>query len=417
MRAAAAMMQVWLSEALDAAEMMLDRIGREAAEADYAAIVGAAVGAGSMFGVDAAIPRGSGTVFDEELPYPSDLRKRVTVLDHPLVPGCPHPGAVGGLAYAAVDAVIIGETKQFEGQGGYLAADEKLTANIVGQLAALGEPQSRGPPVSAVSLALSPFVLSCDGELLCLQGSKAPVPVNQSTAVVVGAILELFRAEYRRVWNLPFTREVLAHVSNVMVAAPPELCPDFDFTSQAAERQRSPLVLSLARRVFQEYQLQLVNPGELEPVSAEAGVPFADGDAVWVGSPPHKPVSPNVMTLDGSLHSGPIGYADLDEGAPDDSEVEQNPFVFSSPSTDVHELEPKFKESFHLHRCVPGEVLIGCVCIKLAQSHEHCGYRWGTVGMICADFLGNKVSSDGTLYPVRDAVASPVYRAHVNSLV
>ena len=78
----------------------------------------------------------------------------------------------------------------------------------------------------------------------------------------IDSLHEMVREQYRHAWNLPYTREVLAHISNVMLPAAPDLCPDLGINGLhgPALLSRSPIVLRVVRNVFDEYQRQLWDP-------------------------------------------------------------------------------------------------------------------------------------------------------------
>ena len=71
--------------------------------------------------------------------------------------------------------------------------------------------------------------------------------------VIEEEVMELFRDVYRRSWNLPFKREVLAHCSNLMNFGASDLAIDEDIQ----ESKYGPLISKYVRIAFWEYQRQL----------------------------------------------------------------------------------------------------------------------------------------------------------------
>jgi hypothetical protein len=79
-------------------------------------------------------------------------------------------------------------------------------------------------------------------------------------------IREHFRNEYRRSWNRPFVREVLAHCPQYMVFGGADLC------GELVESPYAPVLMRLSKEVYCEYQRQLWDPISLaQPKAKKTG--------------------------------------------------------------------------------------------------------------------------------------------------
>ncbi len=161
--------------------------------------------------------------------------------------------------------------------------------------------------------------------------------LSEARAVLDG-ILESFRDEYRRAWNVPFVREVLAHISNIALPAPPDVAPEIGLAQSHGDAllTRSPVLRVLARRAYCEYQQQLVDPGCVEA----AAVAEAADDAVAIARLNQKQSS-----------------------ASDDADTDVDADVYVFGSVDRADGMPKsvrtdsvFEEGFHMHRSVASGV-------------------------------------------------------------
>ncbi|GMH46735.1 hypothetical protein TrRE_jg7088 [Triparma retinervis] len=91
-------------------------------------------------------------------------------------------------------------------------------------------------------------------------------------ASIEAEVLERLRSAYRFSWNLPYTREVLASCSHIMVCSDRDVYPNFtldmDLSTDIGGRVTTTL-LRLARRVYREYQRALWDREDLEELSGK----------------------------------------------------------------------------------------------------------------------------------------------------
>ena len=89
-------------------------------------------------------------------------------------------------------------------------------------------------------------------------------------ASIEAEVLDRLRSAYRFSWNLPYTREVLASCSHLMVCSDRDVYPNFtldmDLSTDVGGRVTTTL-LRLARRVYGEYQRALWDREDLEKLS------------------------------------------------------------------------------------------------------------------------------------------------------
>ena len=89
-------------------------------------------------------------------------------------------------------------------------------------------------------------------------------------STIEAAAAERLRAAYRFSWNLPYTREVLASTSHLMVCADADVYPNFTLDvslSPAVGGRVVAALLRVARGVYREYQRALWDGEDLERVS------------------------------------------------------------------------------------------------------------------------------------------------------
>ena len=89
-------------------------------------------------------------------------------------------------------------------------------------------------------------------------------------ASIEDEVLERLRSAYRFSWNLPYTREVLASCSHLMICSDRDVYPNFtldiDLSSDVGGRVVTTL-LRLARKVYREYQRALWDSEELSELN------------------------------------------------------------------------------------------------------------------------------------------------------
>ena len=221
------LLQVFLASEMDAAEARLSWLSRQRAQRAY----------DELFPTSSAHPHPNHTA-----PEPPPLHR------------C-EPARVS-TAFAGIGYHVDGDGDG--GTGGVLPVSQQWFADDGWHVGSSGVSEN-----DAVLAALA-NPSSGDASLDALLGSGDGMSMERG---VLLDILDRFRAVYRRAWNVPFTREVMAHMSNIPVAGPGELCPDVSLTGPHGEQvlSRSAIVLALARRAFTEYQLQLVDPQCVEP--------------------------------------------------------------------------------------------------------------------------------------------------------
>ncbi len=176
--------------------------------------------------------------------------------------------------------------------------------------------------------------------MLQQQQYDAEATINSS---VLDEISELFREEYRKAWNLPFTREVLSHVSNIMLAGLPDVCP--------GRLPRSSTVRRLALQVFNEYQLQLVDPfyecTENSELVAALRAELANAVCLPSLSSPPKPavpLEPFVASQNNSTVSEDY-FLQLDVPADSTAAASVPPLPVQTAAVPI-----AFPELYHLHR-------------------------------------------------------------------
>jgi hypothetical protein len=231
------LMQVWLAEALDAAEAQLSRLCHHRALRAY----------NELFTSQSFPAQSFPTQSFPAQSFPAQSAATVS----PWLSPAYTSSALGNTAYHFERHDTDG------GTGGVIPISSPLFGVAHSGIWSVGSGTLSNDD-ALISSLLAPTSSDASLEALLCPGSDC-LQVERS---VLLAVLESFRALYRSSWNLPFTREVLAHASNICVGGPGDLCPDLSLTGPHREQvtARSAIVLALARRAFNEYQLQLVDP-------------------------------------------------------------------------------------------------------------------------------------------------------------
>ncbi len=195
-------------------------------------------------------------------------------------------------------------------------------------------------------------------------------------------VLERLRSAYRFAWNLPYTREVLASVSNLMLAADPDVMENFtldpDLSPEVGGRVVTAL-LRLARRVYREYQRSLWDIDNLEDLSKNEEDMVERVTAVFqakrrrLGREEALAKAEKKMI---ELRERPLVDDDIVEAAEDRVqelryEVTEAKSAEAVAASDIPEVDNK-ESSFH---------------------------RYGDIGILCVDSLWTRVAADGSQTP------------------
>ena len=122
-------------------------------------------------------------------------------------------------------------------------------------------------------------------------------------------IAEAFRNVYRRAWNVPWLKDVLANTPQMMISGGADLACGFDsWLNRTEQRVFGPVILGVCREVQREYQDQLWDPHCLGKDADKAVLQSHRGRSVRLGS------AQNVLLVTLDLWSSRIATAASDVG-------------------------------------------------------------------------------------------------------